>query len=131
MPSRVVCKNGHRYGLCRDAAIEIAERGSLSSCRICGEHFHYIIEQKYPRIQLIGQWELIKVARIYDEKDAVGEGYDPMIFLICDQSGLEALWPFYWVKNSKTGRWIVGQFPPIIPGDKMVEALEKLGIVKR
>jgi hypothetical protein len=130
MPSHVLCENGHRYGLCRDAAIEIAERGSLSTCKICGKSVHYIVEQKYPRIQLIGRWELIRVARIYDEKDATEEGYDPMIFLLRDQTGYEAVWPFYWVKSSKTGRWIVGQFPPIMPGDKTIEALKKLGIVE-
>jgi hypothetical protein len=98
MPGRVVCENGHRYGLCRKAAIEIAEQGSLPPCKICGNHVHYIIEQKYPRYrtnQSPEQWERIKVARIYDEKDAAEEGYDPIIFLIRDRTGHEALWPFY------------------------------------
>jgi hypothetical protein len=34
-------------------------------------------------------------------------------------------------ESPKRGGWIVGQFPPIMPGDKTVEALKRFGVEEK
>ena len=131
MSSWVVCDRGHRGGRCRDAAIEFSKRGSLEVCRRtdCDAPRRYLVSHSYANVDQAHEYELEKVARLYSDNDADGEGYDPMIFLLRHrQTGERMVWPFYWGKD-RSGRWRVGQFPPLLSiGDikKLIQSLELL-----
>ena len=130
MASKVICDQKHDGGLCRLAAIEISERGSLGKCdrRDCGAQRRYIIDQTYANTSSPEIYELVKVARLFDNDTADKDGYDPMIFLIKEiKSGDPIIWPFWWGKDQK-GRWRVGQFPPQFSPNDFKKLVSMLGI---
>lgn len=129
MPSVVMCDRGHRGGLCRDAAIELSRGGSLAACSRtgCDAPRRYIVRQFYANLGEWHEWEVERVARLSNDKDASEEGYDPMIFLLRHRkTGEKVVWPFYWGLD-RSGRWRVGQFPPILSLEhlkRLIQALE-------
>jgi hypothetical protein len=127
MPSSVECENGHWASNCRVAAILIAEGRSLPVCSRadCGARTRYVIRQEYPD-KGGAEYELVAVARLYDEGKAESEAYDPMLFALRDRATQRRyVWPFYWTKN-RHGRWHVGQFPPILMAEEFQRLLTQL-----
>jgi hypothetical protein len=128
MSSRVGCDKGHAGGLCREAAIRIAEQGTLGTCSLpgCGAVLRYIVKQHYANLDESHEYEVARVVRLRNRADADEEGYDPMIFLLRHRtSGKEVVWPFYWGRDKKN-KWRVGQFPPLIGMAELQLALERM-----
>jgi len=116
MPSVVTCDQGHR-SLCREAAIELSERGCLSPCVVsgCGSPRRYLVRHFYSNVAEPGEWEVEHVARL-PAVEAEQCGYDPMLFLLRHiPTGHRAIWPFFWGLDSR-GKWRV-QFSPILQVD--------------
>lgn len=117
MSSWIECDKGHLSRvLCREAAIEIAERKSLGPCARpgCGAQRRYYVGQKYANTHEEHEYELVRVVRLKSSAEAEEEGYDPMLFVLRSlKSKATTVWPFYWGHN-KAKRWHVGQFPPML-----------------
>lgn len=127
MGSRLRCDNGHPSTGCRQAAAALAATGIPPFCgrRGCNAAVRYIVSHSYPGKD-DAQYELVHVARWWDDVRAEREAYDPMLLVLRDQhTGSEYLWPFYWTKNRHQRRH-VGQFPPILSAAEFASLLAKL-----
>jgi hypothetical protein len=111
MPSKILCDKSHEWGgNRRDAAIEIAKRGALSSCE-CGAPKHWYLEHYYPNWEAEAKQEVVHVERLWDDEEADEERYDPMLFVIRNSKDNHyAILLQYWVNVE--GSWKYGQYSP-------------------
>jgi len=127
MPSWVECDAGHRAGKCRLVAAYIAEHGSGPACRrqACGAAVQYIMTYHYPR-KGTPSYRVVHVARLYDDPQAEHQAFDPMLFALRNLHTREMrLLPFYWTRNP-SGRWHVGQFPPLLSVSNLAALIASL-----
>jgi hypothetical protein len=114
MPSRIVCDKGHEWGghNKRDAAIKMANDKTLEACE-CGAPRHYFVNHYYPNWDAKERYEVVHVERLWNDKEAEEEAYDPMLFVIRSSKDRHyAILPQYWV-NVKDS-WRFGQYAPIL-----------------
>lgn len=125
MPSRIVCDSGHVWGGSRrDAALEYAAKGSLGPCE-CSAPKHWYLDHYYPNWDVKAKHEVLYVQRLWDDREAAEELYDPMLFVICDSSDRHcSILPQYWVNVD--GAWKYGQYSPQLRWKDLTSLLNKI-----
>ncbi len=126
MASYIECNQKHGYSSpqrCLSFVREWIKTNKKPVCKKCGSEFNYYMEFRYP-VGGRSEFEVIQVIPI--EKNIEEERYYPVLFILKDKNtGVEALWPFYWTKNRK-GNWALGQYPPLLTKEGIEEALKKV-----
>jgi hypothetical protein len=125
MPSTILCDDGHEWGGSkRTAAIELAKTGALAKCE-CGAAKHWYLDHYYPNWDAQAKHEVVHVERLWDDKAADEELYDPMLFVIRNsKDGHYALLSQYWVNVE--GSWKYGQYSPQLRWKELDALVKKI-----
>ena len=87
----------HRGWNVRKAAAELAEEQSLSPCP-CGSPRVIEVTHIKPD-ESEDNYTVVRVARLFSDKDAEMEGYDPMGWVLREKDEGEVLQLIYWIQE--------------------------------
>ncbi len=130
MPTEVVCSKGHVTGKKLGAFRAFAATDGNARCW-CGARQRILVTERYPTDpDTTYEYEVIKIARLYNDQDAEDDGYDKMLVMSRRKGTKDGviIKPMYWAKNER-GNWGYGQYAAALEPEEWRTLFRKLGLL--